>query len=55
MKALNTAELILANAVDMSQELLGEAGAKEILTIPMSNDTDSRRIADMRDVEKAFF
>lgn len=40
-------ELVLPAAVDMCRELIGEAAAKKLLTIPLSNDTVSHRIADM--------
>ncbi|XP_077065697.1 SCAN domain-containing protein 3-like [Siphateles boraxobius] len=40
-------ELVLTAAVDMCREMIGEAAAKKLLTIPLSNDTVSHRIADM--------
>uniref|UniRef100_A0A3B4U0T5 HAT C-terminal dimerisation domain-containing protein n=1 Tax=Seriola dumerili TaxID=41447 RepID=A0A3B4U0T5_SERDU len=40
-------ELVLPAAVDMCREMIGEAAAKKLLTIPLSNDTVSHRIADM--------
>jgi hypothetical protein len=40
-------ELILPSAIDMVQAVLGEKMAKKLRTIPLSNDTISRRIADM--------
>ncbi|XP_043916349.1 protein FAM200A-like [Protopterus annectens] len=40
-------ELILPSAFDMVQAILGEKMAKQLRTIPLSNDTISRRIADM--------
>ncbi|KAM4604703.1 SCAN domain-containing protein 3-like [Polymixia lowei] len=40
-------ELILPAAVDMCREMIGEAAAKKMMTIPLSNDTVSHRIADM--------
>uniref|UniRef100_A0A665UE46 HAT C-terminal dimerisation domain-containing protein n=1 Tax=Echeneis naucrates TaxID=173247 RepID=A0A665UE46_ECHNA len=42
-----TEELVLPAAVDMCREMIGEAAAKKLLTIPLSNDTVSHRIADM--------
>uniref|UniRef100_A0A3B4YCD7 HAT C-terminal dimerisation domain-containing protein n=1 Tax=Seriola lalandi dorsalis TaxID=1841481 RepID=A0A3B4YCD7_SERLL len=42
-----TEELVLPAAVDMCREMIGEATAKKLLTIPLSNDTVSHRIADM--------
>uniref|UniRef100_A0A665UD10 HAT C-terminal dimerisation domain-containing protein n=1 Tax=Echeneis naucrates TaxID=173247 RepID=A0A665UD10_ECHNA len=38
---------VLPAAVDMCREMIGEAAAKKLLTIPLSNDTVSHRIADM--------
>lgn len=40
-------ELVLPAAVDMCCEMIGEAAAKKLLTIPLSNDTVSHHIADM--------
>ncbi|XP_075962096.1 SCAN domain-containing protein 3-like [Anarhichas minor] len=40
-------ELVLPAAVDMCCEMIGEAAAKKLLTIPLSNDTVSHRITDM--------
>ncbi|XP_061589540.1 SCAN domain-containing protein 3-like [Cololabis saira] len=40
-------ELVLPAAVDMCREMIGEAAAKKLLTIPLSNDTVSHRIVDM--------
>ncbi|XP_061598837.1 SCAN domain-containing protein 3-like isoform X5 [Cololabis saira] len=40
-------ELVLPSAVDMCHEMIGEAAAKRLLTIPLSNDTVSHRIVDM--------
>uniref|UniRef100_A0A665TDI7 HAT C-terminal dimerisation domain-containing protein n=1 Tax=Echeneis naucrates TaxID=173247 RepID=A0A665TDI7_ECHNA len=40
-------EFVLPVAVDMCREMIGEAAAKKLLTIPLSNDTVSHRIADM--------
>uniref|UniRef100_A0A8C1ZCR9 HAT C-terminal dimerisation domain-containing protein n=1 Tax=Cyprinus carpio TaxID=7962 RepID=A0A8C1ZCR9_CYPCA len=40
-------ELVLPAAVDMCREMIGKAAAKKLLTIPLSNDTVSHRIADM--------
>ncbi|XP_073711484.1 SCAN domain-containing protein 3-like [Misgurnus anguillicaudatus] len=40
-------ELVLPAAVDMCREMIGEAAAKKLLTIPLSNDTVSHRITDM--------
>lgn len=43
----NAEELALPTAVDMCREMIGEAAAVELLTIPLSNDTVSHRIMDM--------
>lgn len=40
-------ELVLPTAVDMCLEMIREATAKRLLTIPLTNDTVSHRIADM--------
>uniref|UniRef100_A0A9J7Z8E8 DUF4371 domain-containing protein n=1 Tax=Cyprinus carpio carpio TaxID=630221 RepID=A0A9J7Z8E8_CYPCA len=42
-------ELILPSAVDMCRELLGDAAATKIQSIPLSDDTVARRIVDMSD------
>uniref|UniRef100_A0A671KM04 DUF4371 domain-containing protein n=1 Tax=Sinocyclocheilus anshuiensis TaxID=1608454 RepID=A0A671KM04_9TELE len=42
-------ELILPSAVDRCRELLGDAAATKIQSIPLSNDTMARRIVDMSD------
>ena len=48
-------ELVLPAAVDMCRELIGEAAAKKLLTIPLSNDTVSHRIVDMAsDIQHQF-
>uniref|UniRef100_A0A3Q3FIE2 DUF4371 domain-containing protein n=1 Tax=Kryptolebias marmoratus TaxID=37003 RepID=A0A3Q3FIE2_KRYMA len=40
-------DFALPVAVDMVREMIGETAAKKLLTIPLSNDTVSHRIADM--------
>ena len=40
-------ELFLPAAVDMCREMIGEDAAKKLLTVPLSNDTVSRRISEM--------
>lgn len=40
-------ELILSSAVDMCRELLGDAAATKIQSIPLSDDTVARQIVDM--------
>uniref|UniRef100_A0A3P9LFA5 HAT C-terminal dimerisation domain-containing protein n=1 Tax=Oryzias latipes TaxID=8090 RepID=A0A3P9LFA5_ORYLA len=46
-------ELVLPAAVDMCREMIGEAAAKKLKTIPLSNDIVSHRIADMAsDIEQ---
>ena len=40
-------ELLLPAAVDMCREMIGEDAAKKLLTVPLSNDTVSRRISEM--------
>lgn len=39
--------LVLPAAVDMCREMIREAAAAKLLTIPFSNDTVSHRIVDM--------
>jgi zinc finger BED domain-containing protein 5/7/8/9 len=49
-------ELLLPAAVDMCREMVGEVAAKKLLSIPLSNDTISRRILDMaEDIQQQFF
>lgn len=45
-------ELILPAAVDMVREMVDEATANKLKTIPLSNDTISRRIEDMSENRK---
>ena len=40
-------ELLLPAAVDMCRKTIGEAAAKKISTVPLSNNTISRRISEM--------
>ncbi|KAI4802929.1 hypothetical protein KUCAC02_006496, partial [Chaenocephalus aceratus] len=42
-------DLILPAAIDMVRELLDQSAADKLKTIPLSNDTISRRIEDMSD------